>query len=230
MTSRNEENFEITSEARDYNNEDIDETKSEINLDEDPDSKSRDAYHDPYTKVDGGMASTESFTLWKTLMPVFSELARLDYFKQEIASGNKTYKDFYVSFKKNLLSQFDDAVGGYKRTNQLGTDREASSGSIDLKFWRQLPWDIRVKTYLTLYAIEIEAQQNDELTEKEVNILRWAALLLHIGCAKPSKTSKVYVYSFLSALFILQMLESGDIKQELLEGAAYEEMQLQQTH
>ena len=80
------------------------------------------------------------------------------------------------------------------------------------KFWRELPWDIRVKSYLTLYSVEIEAQISDhELTEREVNILRWAALLLHIGCAKPSKTSKIHVYSFLSALFIIQMLESGDI-------------------
>ena len=74
----------------------------------------------------------------------------------------------------------------------------------------ELPWDIRVKTYLTLYAIEVQTQ-NCELTEREVNMLRWSALLLHIGCAKKSKTSKMYVYSFLSALFIIQMLESGDI-------------------
>ena len=99
MTARNDENFEITSEARDYNNEEIDETQSEINLDDDPDGKSRNAYLDPYTKVDGGMASTESFTLWKTLMPVFAEMARLDYFKVEIKEGRQQYKDFYVSFK-----------------------------------------------------------------------------------------------------------------------------------
>ena len=97
--------------------------------------------------------------------------------------------------------------------------------SIQLKFWKQLPWDIRVKTYLTLYSVEIEAKADDnDLSEREVNILRWAALLLHIGCAKQSKTSKIYVYSFLSALFIIQMLESGDIAPELLEGSGYEEM------
>jgi len=45
MTARHEENFEITSEAREYNNDDIDDTKSEIHLDNDnPDGKSRDAY------------------------------------------------------------------------------------------------------------------------------------------------------------------------------------------
>ena len=71
--------------------------------------------------------------------------------------------------------------------------------------------------------IEAKAEDND-LSEREVNILRWAALLLHIGCAKQSKTSKIYVYSFLSALFIIQMLESGDIAPELLEGSGYEEM------
>jgi len=88
-----------------------------------------------------------------------------------------------------------------------------------------LPWDIRVKTYLTLYAVEVEAQANPELTEQEVNILRWAALLLHIGCAKRSKTSKTYIYSFLSALYMIQIIESGDIAQELLEGSGYQEMQ-----
>ena len=100
MTARHEENFEITSEAREYNNDDIDDTKSEIHLDNDnPDGKSRDAYQDPFSKVDGGMASTESFILWKTLIPVFSEMARLDYFRTEINAGRKQYKDFYVSFK-----------------------------------------------------------------------------------------------------------------------------------
>ena len=58
-------------------------------------------------------------------------------------------------------------------------------------------------------------------------MLRWSALLLHIGCAKKSKTSKMYVYSFLSALFIIQMLESGDIPSQLLEGSGYREMNLQ---
>lgn len=47
---------------------------------------------------------------------------------------------------------------------------------------------------------------------------------MHIGCAKPSKTSKIHVYSFLSALFIIQMLESGDIARELIEGSGYEEI------
>ena len=103
MTARMEENYEITSEARDYNNADIDDSKSEIHLDDEllnpPDGQSRDAYQDPYNRVDGGMAATESFTLWKQLMPVFAEMARLDYFKAEIRSGNKQYKDFYIYFR-----------------------------------------------------------------------------------------------------------------------------------
>lgn len=112
MTVRMEENFEITTEARDYNNAEFDDTKSEIQLEEgpDPDGRSRDAYQDPYEKVDGGMASTESFTLWKTLMPVFAEMSRLDYFKAEIRAGRKQYKDFYVYFRQNLLKKFDDCV------------------------------------------------------------------------------------------------------------------------
>ena len=66
--------------------------------------------------------------------------------------------------------------------------------------------------------------EDNALSEREINILRWAALLLHIGCAKPSKTSKIHIYSFLSALFIVQMLESGDIARELIEGSGYSEM------
>lgn len=120
MTQRMEENYEITSEARDYNNADIDDSKSEIQLEDDstnpPDGQSRDAYQDPFSKVDGGMATTESFTLWKTMMPVFAEMARLDYFKAEIKAGRKQYKDFYVYFRQNLLGKFDDTVGENLRT------------------------------------------------------------------------------------------------------------------
>ena len=90
----------------------------------------------------------------------------------------------------------------------------------------ELPWDIRVKIYLTLYSIEVETQQEEGLSERELNILRWAALFQHIGCAKKSKTSKVYTYSFVSALFLIQMLESGQLFNELLEGSAYQEMHL----
>lgn len=90
----------------------------------------------------------------------------------------------------------------------------------------ELPWDIRVKIYLTLYSIEVETQQEEGLSEREINILRWAALFQHIGCAKKSKTSKVYIYSFVSALFLIQMLESGQLFHELLEGSAYQEMHL----
>ena len=103
MTARMEENYEITSEARDYNNNDLDDSRSELHFDDEsmnqPDGQSSDAYCDPYMRVDAGMAATESFTLWKQLMPVFAEMARLDYFKSEIRSGNKQYKDFYVSFR-----------------------------------------------------------------------------------------------------------------------------------
>ena len=74
---------------------------------------------------------------------------------------------------------------------------------------------------MTLYGVEVEAKQNPDLTEREVNILRWAALLLHIGCSKRSKTSKTHIYSFLSALYIIQILESRDIATELLEGSDY---------
>jgi len=87
-----EENYEITSEARDYNNNDLEDSKSEIQFDDEsnnPDEQSRNAYQDPYCKVDGGMAATESFTLWKQMMPVFAEMARLDYFKEEIKTGQK---------------------------------------------------------------------------------------------------------------------------------------------
>lgn len=233
VTNRNDEHFEISSEARDYNEQEFDETKSEIHQEElnEPETGPRDVYFDPFSKVDGGMASTEAFVLWKTLMPVFAEMTRLDYFKQEIRAGNKQYKDFYVYFRQNLLEKFDNAVGEAVSSFRTNQPAECKS-TINIRFWRMLPWDIRVKTYLTLYAIEIEAQraqEEDELSEREINILRWAALLLHIGCAKNSKTSKIYIYSFLSALFLTQMLECGDIPQELLEGSAYQEMQLM-TH
>ena len=102
MTDRQQENFEITSDARDYNNADIDDTMSEIHLEETsdhPDAKTRDAYLDPYMRVDGGMASTQSYSLWSNLMPQFAELAHLDYFNTEIKAGRKQYKDFYVYFR-----------------------------------------------------------------------------------------------------------------------------------
>ena len=112
MTARMDENFEITSEARNYNNEDIDETQSEIYLDDevDPDSRSRDVYEDPFTLLDGGMAATDSFSLWKSLIPIFEQVTRLDFFRQEIKAGRKMYKDFYVFFRQNLLSRFDQTV------------------------------------------------------------------------------------------------------------------------
>lgn len=101
------------------------------------------------------MAATESFNLWKQLMPVFAEMARLDYFKTEIRAGNKQYKDFYVYFRENLLNKFDDAVAESQRL-KFGLENR-DQVSLNIKFWKELPWDIRVKTYLTLYSIEIEA-------------------------------------------------------------------------
>lgn len=112
MTNRQEENYECSSEARDYNNQDFDDSKSEIHLEDgpEPEGMPRDPYHDPFIKVDGGMASTEGYSLWKSLLPVFAEITRLDYFKTEIRAGNKQYKDFYVYFRQNLLHKFDRAI------------------------------------------------------------------------------------------------------------------------
>ena len=60
---------------------------------------SRETFFDPYVKVDGGMASTEPFTLWKTIMPGFADITRLEYFRTEISQGRKQYKDFYIHIK-----------------------------------------------------------------------------------------------------------------------------------
>ena len=76
-----------------------------------PDGRSSNPFKDPYERVEGGMATTESFTLWSSLMPVFAEMSRLDYFKSEINAGNKQHKDFYVNFRQTLLEKFDNAVG-----------------------------------------------------------------------------------------------------------------------
>ena len=76
-----------------------------------PDGRPSDPFNDPYMRQEGGMATTESFTLWSNLMPVFAEMSRLDYFKTEIQAGNKYHKDFYVNFRQTLLDKFDNAVG-----------------------------------------------------------------------------------------------------------------------
>jgi len=73
---------------------------------------------------------------------------------------------------------------------------------INLMFWADLPQEIQIKTYLTLHAVEMESTEAG-LSSRERNIVRWAALFLYIGRVKPSKTSKVYIYSFLSTLYIL---------------------------
>ena len=49
-----------------------------------PDGKTSDPFKDPYMRIEGGMASTECYTLWSALMPVFAEMSRLDFFKAEI--------------------------------------------------------------------------------------------------------------------------------------------------
>ena len=67
-------------------------------------------YSDPYQLIEGGMATTDNYSLWSKLMPVFKELTRLDYFRGEIKSGAKQHKDFYVYFRQNLLSKFDACV------------------------------------------------------------------------------------------------------------------------
>lgn len=173
------------------------------------------------------MAATESFELWKTNMPVFAEMTRLEYFRDEIRAGRKQYKDFYVYFKNHLIAKFDQEVSDSSaRTSRFLEEERGAGRSLQLKFWQQLPWDIRLKTYLTLHGVEIETKLNPDLSEREVNILRWAALMLHIGCSKRSKTSKTHIYSFLSALYMIQMLESRDIAPELLDGADYTEMQI----
>ena len=89
-------------------------------------------------------------------MPQFSERAKLDQYKHDIKSGNKQYKDFYIDFKENFLEQIDDVVG-------IGTfienDQPQQIGkSINLMHWKDLPWEIRVKTYLTVYSVEWEAK------------------------------------------------------------------------
>ena len=86
----------------------------------------------------------------------------------------------------------------------------AKGRSIGLTQWKNLPWEIRVKSYLTICSIDLEAIKAG-LTPREKNICRWAALYLHIGCAKKSKTSKIYVYSFLSALLIIQMMQQDSL-------------------
>lgn len=90
-------------------------------------------------------------------MPVFAEMSRLDYFKSEINAGNKQHKDFYVNFRQTLLEKFDNAVGENMEESGRASRFGGSEQTLNLKFWRELPWDIRVKTYLTLYAVEIEA-------------------------------------------------------------------------
>jgi hypothetical protein len=74
--------------------------------------------------------------------------------------------------------------------------------------WNNMPKEIKIKTYLTLYSLESEITLN--FTKKEKDIMRYACLCLHLGCCKKqSKTSKVYTQSFLSAREILAQLNHG---------------------
>ena len=155
-TQKQDENFEISSEARDYNNQDLNESRADFDIEDnsEPDGPLRNPYSDPYQLIEGGMATTDTYSLWSKLMPVFKELTRLDYFRGEIKSGAKQHKDFYVYFRQNLLGKFDACVSEQVQSvaSSFGGDK-----SLNLRFWNELPWDIRVKTYLTLYAVEIEA-------------------------------------------------------------------------
>ena len=105
-----------------------------------------------------------------------------------------------MNFKDNLLQELDESVG----VESFATLEEPKlkGKSTNLAHWSGLPWEIRVKTYLTIYSVDLECKLAN-LSQRETNICRWACLLLHIGCAKKSKTSKIYIYSFLSALFII---------------------------
>lgn len=68
--------------------------------------------------------------------------------------------------------------------------------------WTLVPKEIKIKTYLTLYALESEITL--DFSKKEKDVMRFACLCLHLGCIKTqSKTSKVFTYSFLSAREIL---------------------------
>ena len=112
---KQDENFEISTEARDYNNQDEDDSHCDRDISSEdylePDGQPNDPFKDPYMRLEGGMATTESYTLWSNLMPVFAEISRLDFFKTEIKTGRKCHKDFYVNFRLNLLEKFDNAVG-----------------------------------------------------------------------------------------------------------------------
>jgi len=68
--------------------------------------------------------------------------------------------------------------------------------------WNNMPKEIKIKTYLMLYALESEITL--DFTKKEKDIMRYACLCLHLGCcSKQSKSSKVFTLSFLSAREIL---------------------------
>ena len=133
------------------------------------------------------------------------------------------YRDFYLTFKDKYLAEFDSAVSSQK-PSKFNDNSNKDPKNINLPYWLDLPWEIRVKIYLTLYCLEKQIKKV-ELSEREANICRWSCLFIHIGCAKKSKTSKVYVYSFLSALFLIQMIESNQLCDELIKGSGFEFLQ-----
>ena len=142
-------------------------------------------------------------------MPGFAAKAKLEQYRQDIRSGKKKYKDFYIDFRDKLLQELDEAVS-VENFASIG-EPKTQGKQANLAHWTGLPWELRVKTYLTVYSVDYECRVAN-LSPREVNICRWACLLLHIGCAKKSKTSKIYIYSFLSALFIIQMLQQDSLE------------------
>ena len=109
---KQDENFEISSDARDYNNQNIDDFRNDQHHQDSVCLESdSDPFTDPYMHEDGGRAATEGYALWSSLMPLFAEMSRLEFFKSEIEAGNKKHKDFYVNFRQSLLEKFDNAVG-----------------------------------------------------------------------------------------------------------------------
>ena len=61
-----------------------------------------------------------------------------------------------------------------------------------------------MKTYLQLFALELQINKNENLTAKEKDVLRLATFYSCLGSVNiDSKTCKVFIYSFLGAREIL---------------------------
>ena len=141
-------------EAEDYNNRDLDETMTDVfTIDNQSDIK--EAFIDPFQREDDN-ADTSNYALWSKIMPQFSEKAKLDLYKNDIKNGKKQYKDFYIDFRENFLEQIDDVVG---IPDNFDIDHSKQKDkSINLMHWKDLPWEIRVKTYLTVYSVDWECK------------------------------------------------------------------------